>query len=499
MLDEEMDHIIREAAESHHPPYNDKAWEKMEQKLDKHLPQKKDNRRYIFFLLFFLLLGGGLFFFVNNRSANNNTFTSNKIEKSKNPDNTDKVVNGPVLKQEISESKLPVTIPTDRNAGNETVKTTETNKNKLVQQTEPEKSSDNAATALTNENNTGVNARVKNKPGKEKSRYDLVNAFPNAGSKKNKPGSNNKNAGVDEYKTANSNVLSTTFEETQAGEALVKTKKPISGKTGSKLKVNITSPEAEGGDISTSSAIIAGTDKKSEETSDKINKEAATDPEKSEADKKLTATAKKDDKKKPQNKFAGNFGLTFSVGPDMSFVKLSRTGKTTITYGAGLSYDFAKRLTARAGFYVSRKKYEASPDEYHNTIYPNLTSIDANCKVFEIPVSLTYNFARRKKHNWFGNVGISSFIMKSEDYVYNYKTAAGQTYTYDRSISNENKHLFSVLNISAGYKYQLSQKISLQAEPYVQIPLGGVGYGKIKLNSAGVLFTATYKPFKKKK
>ncbi|HNA17386.1 MAG TPA: hypothetical protein PK678_12735, partial [Ferruginibacter sp.] len=54
-----MDHIIRDAAENHHPPYNDKAWDKMEQMLDKHLPQKKDNRKYIFFLLIFLLLGGG--------------------------------------------------------------------------------------------------------------------------------------------------------------------------------------------------------------------------------------------------------------------------------------------------------------------------------------------------------------------------------------------------------------------------------------------------------
>ena len=35
-----MDHIIREAANNHHPAYNDKAWEKMEKQLDKQLPQK---------------------------------------------------------------------------------------------------------------------------------------------------------------------------------------------------------------------------------------------------------------------------------------------------------------------------------------------------------------------------------------------------------------------------------------------------------------------------
>ena len=43
-----MDDIIRDAVDKHHPAYNDKAWEKMEKKLDKHLPQKEGRRRFIF-------------------------------------------------------------------------------------------------------------------------------------------------------------------------------------------------------------------------------------------------------------------------------------------------------------------------------------------------------------------------------------------------------------------------------------------------------------------
>jgi hypothetical protein len=207
------------------------------------------------------------------------------------------------------------------------------------------------------------------------------------------------------------------------------------------------------------------------------------------------------DKKKSKNKFGTNFGLTASIGPDMSFVKLNNAGRTTLTYGAGLSYDIAKRFTARAGFYVSKKIYKATPDQYNppGGNYPNLTGVDADCKVYEIPVSIAYNFGVRKNHSWFGNAGLSSFIMKKEDYTYNYKTPAGQTYAYYKEINNENKHYFAVLTLSAGYKYQLSRKLSMQAEPYAKIPLGGVGQGKIKLNSAGVMFTATLKPFKKKK
>jgi len=38
----------------------------------------------------------------------------------------------------------------------------------------------------------------------------------------------------------------------------------------------------------------------------------------------------------------------------------------------------------------------------------------------------------------------------------------------------------------------------MSAEPYVKLPIGGVGEGKVMLNSTGVLFTAAWKPFGKK-
>ena len=61
---------------------------------------------------------------------------------------------------------------------------------------------------------------------------------------------------------------------------------------------------------------------------------------------------------------------------------------------------------------------------------------------------------------------------------------------------NENKHYFSVLDLSAGYNLHLSKTVSLSAEPYLKIPLSGIGVGKVQLNSTGVLFTLGIRPFK---
>ena len=88
--------------------------------------------------------------------------------------------------------------------------------------------------------------------------------------------------------------------------------------------------------------------------------------------------------------------------------------------------------------------------------------------------------------------------MKKESYSYYYKYPNGNEVSKLWSISNQNQHYFSVLDLSAGYEYSFSKRTSLLAEPYLKMPLSGIGAGKVKLNSGGILFTFTLKPFYKK-
>jgi hypothetical protein len=556
MLDEEMDHMdqmIREAANNHHPAYNDKAWEKMELQLDKHLPQKKDRRRLIFFLLFFVLLGAGTFFVWNNKMGSDDTNASEKnIDKKK--ENASSATeytaqNASVLKEDAQASEN--TKAADKNQTSVVTENEDKAKaitgNKLKPQNGDIRNKNAYADRLINNNdkpaaNTKQTATNNFKPqnNSTKGRNNFANRLNN---NNDEPNTNNKqittvkprlqkadnrnnynNADVvssdkDELissgtkRTGNKSKTKTRItaanptEDVQNSEALANKKKPIAGKTASKTKVTVAAPAVTNDENAFTASIPAGEKKEKNVAVEEIkaDKEPVKDSLKPAVDKKLVAVNKKPDpspdKKKQKNKAGNNFGLTFSVGPDVSFVKLNNIGKTTLTYGAGISYGFGKRFTARTGFYVSKKVYEALPDQYHTPggNYPYLTDVDAKCNIYEIPVSLSYSFGQRKNHNWFGSVGLSSFIMKKEDYVYNYKTPTGQTYDYYYTARNQNKHYFSVLNLSGGYQYQFNKWLSIEAEPYLQIPLGGVGMGKIKLNSAGVLFTVTVKPFAKKK
>ncbi|MEO8854899.1 MAG: hypothetical protein ABI359_14035, partial [Ginsengibacter sp.] len=207
-------------------------------------------------------------------------------------------------------------------------------------------------------------------------------------------------------------------------------------------------------------------------------------------------------KTKNTNKFKNNFGITLSAGPAISGVHLNNAGKLSIVYGAGLSYSISKKFTIRTGFYKSTKIYSVAPNDYHfpngsGTNYNDLQSVDANCNVDEIPVNLYYNFGKVKNHNWFVSTGLSSYLMKKESYEFYYKTTAGDIYENDWSIRNKNKNIFSVLNLSAGYHHTLNKQLSIMAEPYINLPLSGIGAGKVKLNSGGILFTITMKPFRR--
>ena len=156
----------------------------------------------------------------------------------------------------------------------------------------------------------------------------------------------------------------------------------------------------------------------------------------------------------------------------------------------------------QTGFYAGRKKYIAGPEDY----YPKtgsywdmvqIVKVDASCLVYDIPLTVRYNFLLKPTTIYYATAGFSSFIMKEEDYYYYYTNnnmPHESAYTY-----TGNKHFFSVFNISAGIEKKLSSNFSLLAEPSLSIPISGVGDGSVKLYSAALQVGLKYNPHRKHK
>jgi hypothetical protein len=449
MLSEKFDKKIKASLEQHSAGYDEKAWDKMSRLLDKYLPQNKSGRRrIILFFLLFLLLGGGAFVLINQYAGSG---SSEKIIATKTQPVSQPSVE--VIKQG-STKETEMSIPATENENRAPVLNSQAGQEPLPAE------------------NKKILAGKTYQPG-------AVSLLPvdRTGKKKKEV--------IKQDKTVLPGIKNTVPPGIMAPEKADEENEPVipAGDAEKKETINVEKETELQNPFTDSTVPVQQEIKKQETTVSPVIK-----PKKQ--------TAKKT--------FFSNFFISVSAGPDVSTVGIEKTGKLKPVLGAGIGYSLSPRFAVRTGFYAGRKVYTAMPDEYNPpsnfwNYYPNLKHIDADCRVYEIPVMVDFAISHKKKESWFVSAGLSSLLMKKEDYSYYFKPAYSATYVYyNRSFENENKHYFSVLNLSGGYSRKISSGFSVQAEPYMKIALSGVGYGKVKLNSAGILFSAVLHSFRPK-
>ena len=183
--------------------------------------------------------------------------------------------------------------------------------------------------------------------------------------------------------------------------------------------------------------------------------------------------------------------------PDVTTVKFASVQSPMPNVGITLEYRLTNRLRVTTGLLRSTKAYTARREDYDFGAYTarvyqrNFEDVDGACTVLDVPLNLRYEWAVGPQHKFFGSAGLSSFFMQREEYSYVW-VENNKLNRWEGSAMNQNRHLFSILNLSAGYERSLGRCWSVQAEPYVKLPLAGVGLGKVKLISAGVFLGVKY-------
>jgi hypothetical protein len=209
--------------------------------------------------------------------------------------------------------------------------------------------------------------------------------------------------------------------------------------------------------------------------------------------------------KKKEEKVPSKFFITAGSAIDASFVHINSIETAKVMAGIGFGYVINKRFALQTGFYAGHKIYSAKKQDYNlkNYNFPyanNIQNINADCYVYEVPLTLRYNVTNHRKSNWFTTAGISSLFMKTENYdvYYNYGPNT-PTHMVKWAYADQNNHLFSILTMSFGYEATIRKNIFFSAEPYYKLPLGGVGEGEVKLSSLGLQLGVRYQFMKKKK
>lgn len=212
---------------------------------------------------------------------------------------------------------------------------------------------------------------------------------------------------------------------------------------------------------------------------------------------------KHDDNVFGKKSFAQKLFIAVSAGPSVSSVGINNPGRVTALYGGSIKYALTNKWTIGGGFFVNKKIYAAGKDDYRPpagywTYYTDLLKVDADCDVYEIPLTIIYSIKKSGNHEWLASTGVSSYFMKKETYDYEYKNQSGQVLNRSWSIEKKNMHHFAAITLSAGYMHHINQRTSILIEPNLKIPLKGVGYGKVKFYNAGTMVSLQVKPFANK-
>lgn len=186
----------------------------------------------------------------------------------------------------------------------------------------------------------------------------------------------------------------------------------------------------------------------------------------------------------------------FLGGPDLSAVQFQSVKQLGFSLGATIGYRFNRRFAIETGL-LWDKKYYYSNGEYFNksdiNLSPNssILTVNGNCNMLEIPITLRYDFAYGTNHAFFVKGGVSSYIMNHENYVADVNTS-GWPWNYSFNSNTAKHYFFSIIQLSAGYEHSISERTKMSFEPYIKIPLQGFGIGNMPISSAGFYIGISY-------
>jgi hypothetical protein len=183
------------------------------------------------------------------------------------------------------------------------------------------------------------------------------------------------------------------------------------------------------------------------------------------------------------------FYAAIMFGVDMSSVHF-QSAKSGATTGFILGYAFNQKWSIESGLLWDTKRvYDDgsyfNPPGYTPTNGVTIIAVNGKSRLYELPVNMKYTIISGK-HNLFATTGISSYLMRTENYDYEYTQTnqpGGHNYL---SYTKETKNWFSVANFSIGYTHKLGGNGSMRLEPYLKVPLTNLGTANMPIMSTGL-------------
>ncbi len=195
---------------------------------------------------------------------------------------------------------------------------------------------------------------------------------------------------------------------------------------------------------------------------------------------------------------AGPWTLSLLGGGELISIGRNDYDRSNYRIGIGIERRYADRYGISLGAHYVRFNYVADAGEYTppkgfwtRKIAPVRTF--GHCAMLEIPLELHYYHPLDGGSRLQLAAGLVSFIMVKQRYYYMYDQPDPDLIRKWKT-DKADDYLLSAAVLSAGFQIPLRRHLSLGIVPYAQLPLAGIGHGKVKLYSAGLALQLGWSP-----
>ncbi len=468
LSDNDMDQFSREAAEQFQPEPTAAGWDALEKSLDKEMPtdQERKRRRLLWILLPFLLIGSlsGWWYWSATQSNNDTIAVNSRAIESTTP-STDQTRTA-----KTASGEQPTIVSEDPSDAPKTIEPESTSSKSSSNK--PSSSTEDQKQAAENSATIGQTTEAIVETGKSKKIRLQTQLQKNL---------NYNNSIPSNFEAVKSVSISST-KNRKNNQIVTPTNK---GNLAHSESTNLAASEAN------YKASLIGMPLALIERPFRIAPRAITPMFENQS-------AKTTIKIPSKSNFKPGFSISLVGGFDYSAIHGTKSTNAGFNSGLLFQYDLNKRWSIVSGGIFTKKFYEAlpqnfNPPKHYWTTYVTLHYVEGFCEMIDIPINIRYNAFAKNNTRLYASAGVSSYIMTHQNYDY-YYTRAGQYTQKNWDTKSQSNYWFGVANISAGVEQKIGNKFSVELEPFIKVPIQGVGFGQMDITTYGAMFHLKYQP-----
>ena len=182
---------------------------------------------------------------------------------------------------------------------------------------------------------------------------------------------------------------------------------------------------------------------------------------------------------------------------DFSYVKSSAINHAGYAIGFIAGYKFNERFDVETGLIFNKRNYNSDGRHFNMEkvrdampVAMQINSLYTTSSIIEIPIKFKFHLLWMKKSTLSASAGMSAYLITAQQNDYD-ASMYGNNEQFTGMYTKNEFLLPAVLNLGLGYEYSISDRLNIGAEPFLKIPLRGMGIGNLPVTSAGVQLSVT--------